>query len=220
MVMSENKEIYRILKAEILGKLIQRLISSPENILFMPGKPVSPGPAVTKPEGDPRMKHAEQELQHTVVEDTSQETVTCRHRTETVTMTQAETPSADFHKTRLLKTPHSQLLEITVGPYVVITLEEEDLDTSVHEILQSSKHPDIAFGYHITVLVPEIPHISQKIQSICFLRQITQKFHEPSLTTGRIGNLQTEMNIGNKICKASFCHSCKYEDACCSNKAV
>ena len=54
------------------------------------GKPVVLRPVVAKAEGNPRMQHAEQNLQKATMKYRSQESITKRHRTQTITMTETE----------------------------------------------------------------------------------------------------------------------------------
>jgi hypothetical protein len=73
----------------------------------------------------------------------------------------------------------------------VISLEEIHLNSPVHQVLESRKHANISFRYHITILVPEIPNVSEKVQSPCVLRQTAEKIHKTGFTTGRVGHLKS-----------------------------
>jgi hypothetical protein len=53
----------------------------------------------------------------------------------------------------------------------VISLEEINLDPSIHKALESRENPNVPLGHDIAVLIPEIPDISQKIKSLSILRQ-------------------------------------------------
>ncbi len=76
------------------------------------GEAVAAGPAVAETEGDPWVQQTEHELQNLIVEHAAQEAVSCGHGTQTVSMTQAEPPAADFSDVRLDQPLHPELLEI------------------------------------------------------------------------------------------------------------
>ena len=146
------------------------------------------------------MEHAEKELQDTVMEDPSEETVSERHRTQAVAMTETEDLVTDFHKCRLVETLHAEFLEILIGPHVVVALKEVHLHSPVHQTLKGSEYPDVAFRNHIAVFVPEIPYVAKKVQSIGILRKTVEEIRETPFTLLRVRDLQTQMNVRDKIC--------------------
>ena len=75
MIVSENKEIHIIPRSILICKHAERLLHALEHIFFMPRKAVAAGPSVSEAECDPRVKHAEEGLKHTGVEDAAQKTV-------------------------------------------------------------------------------------------------------------------------------------------------
>ena len=129
------------------------------------------------------------------MEKPAKKTISERNRTQTVTMTQTETLSLDLHHTRLGQFHHSQFLEITVSPDIVIALKKINLHSPVHQLLKRRKHPYIPFRNHISVFVPEVPDISKQIQGLRLFRKIAEKICKTTLPAGRISNLQTEMNV-------------------------
>jgi hypothetical protein len=170
MVVTEDKAVHLVILLKFHSKFIQRLLSTPEDIFFMAGEAIASRPAITKTEGNPRMQHAEKELQDTAVEHTTKETVTEWNRTQPVTMAQTEDTAIDFNQCRLFKALHTQFLKITICPHIVVSLEEIHLHSPVNKISNSAKHPDISFWNNIAILVPEVPNVTEKIQSLCFLR--------------------------------------------------
>ena len=135
------------------------------------------------------------ELQHLIVEHSTKETIAERYWTESVTMTDAESITTDLHQRRLLEAPHAQFLKIIICPDVMVALEEIHIDTPVHQCCKRSEHPHIALGNNITILIPEIPDIPEKVQRFGFFRKTTEKLHETGLPAGRIIDLQTKMDI-------------------------
>ena len=137
------------------------------------------------------MQHAEQHLKNAVMEDCAEESVTTRNRSQTITMSETEFLSCNLYYCRLCHTDHSKFLKIRIRPHIVVALKEIHLDSPVHQVLESRKHADISLRHHITILVPEIPNVSEKVQSPSILRQTAEKIHKTGFTTGRVGHLKS-----------------------------
>jgi len=105
------------------------------------------------------------------VEKPSQKAITERYRPQSVTVSETETFSGYFNDIRLGQPDHSEFLEIAVCPDVVIALEEIYLHSPVHKILESGKDPDISFRHHISIFIPEVPYITEKVKSLRLPRQ-------------------------------------------------
>ena len=75
MVMAEDEMIDLAGRRKILGKLIQRLFFSPENIFLIVGQTVVLRPSVAEAEGKPRMKRTEKDLEETAMEHSAEEAV-------------------------------------------------------------------------------------------------------------------------------------------------
>jgi len=195
MIMSEDKVIHLILPGKLIGKLIQRLVLTTEHIFLMTGQSVSARPAVAQSESQPRMEKAEKELEHTVMEDSAKETVPHRHRSQAVSVTKAEGLSSYLDQSRLHESLHSKFLEILIGPYIMVSLEEKDFHSPVHKTLKSGKDPYVSFRNDVTVFVPEIPYVTQEIQGSCILRKRAQKVRETTFALLRVSHLKTEMDI-------------------------
>lgn len=163
MVVPEDEKVDSVFPGESFGKFIQRLFFSPEDIFAAARQPVVPRPSLAYPESDPRVKKAEKKLKHAVVEYAPEQTVSERHRTESVAMPQTETLSGNLDYCRLNKTLHSKFLKIAVSPYIVIALEKIHVYAPVHQLLDCSKNPDITFRHYITVFIPKVPYIPEKI---------------------------------------------------------
>ena len=164
VIMSEYKVIYLIFNGIHLGKFVQRLSLSSKFIFLVMRKPVVLRPVVAEAEGYPRMKHAEEELEDARVEDRTEEAIAHGNRSESVAVSEAEALAFNLNNVRLLKLDHSELFEIRICPYIVVSLEEIHLHSLIHQILEGGKHSDIALRHNITILVPEVPDISEEIE--------------------------------------------------------
>ena len=190
MVMTENKVIDIVGCGKVNGKLIQRFLFPTEYIFLVMGKTVVLRPSVSKSECNPGMKKTEKELCHTAVEDPTKEAVAGRNRTKSVTMTETETLSSYLNQGRLDKFPHAKFLEITVCPNVMVALEEIHLHSPVHQIDKGREHTDIAFRHDMFVFIPEIPDVSEKIDSLRILRKGPEEINETAFAVGGIADLQ------------------------------
>jgi len=101
MIMPEDEIIHLIFNRIRICKSAEWFIHAFEYILFMTGKTVAAGPAVTEPEGNPWMKQTEKALGNPVVEKSTEETVSERNRAEAVSMSETEPPAANIDKMRL-----------------------------------------------------------------------------------------------------------------------
>ncbi len=119
-------------------------------------------------------------------------------------MPQAENLSVNLHDRRLDKPLHTKLFKIAVGPYIVVSLEEIHIHPGLNQPDNRSKYFYISFRDHITVFIPEIPDVTQKIQS----RRLPgverpQKFDKTAFAPLRVIYIQPQMHIRYKICEFS-----------------
>lgn len=206
--MSEHKIIYIISDCKVFGELIERLVLSLEYIFLVTRKPVALRPTVAQTERNPRVQKAEEELQDAIMKGSAQKAVSQRDRAQPIAVTEAESLAFDLHYGRLLKALHAQFLKVAVCPHIVIPLKETHLHSPVHKLLKSGKDADITLWNDITVFIPEIPYVSEQIQGLRLLRQGTEEVRETAFSVCGIGNLKTEMYVGDEIC-ASVCHYAK-----------
>jgi len=87
---------------------------------------------------------------------------------QSVPVPEAEANVPDPDHVRLLQGDYPHRLEIIIGPYVVIPLEEVYLDSGGDKVLKSGKNLDISLRDDIFIFVPEIPDIPEKIQRLRF----------------------------------------------------
>ena len=146
------------------------------------------------------MERRETGLEEAVVEHLAHELVAAVAGAETVAVAEAETRAADFNLVRLTELDHSELLEIAVGPDIVVAGEEIHLDTRVHEVQERREHPYISFRDDVAVFVPEIPDVAEQIQRIRLRsRNSFQERDETRFAPGGIGHLETEVDVGDEI---------------------
>lgn len=203
MVVAENEMIHMGGSIKGLGEFIQRLLLSSEDIFPIMRETAAARPSGSYAEGHPRMEGTEKLLEETAVEYRMNHPAARRNRTETVAMPEAESAAIYLDQRRLAELLHAQTFEITVGPYVVVAREEEDLHSPVHQRLQSCEDTEIAFRDDIPVFIPEIPDVSEHIECVSLLRKRIQERDETSFPGCRIIHIQPEMNVGNEICKFS-----------------
>ncbi len=190
MIMPEDEAVNFMRLFVLRRELVQRLILIPEHIFFIMGETAVTRPGISQTVGQPRMDGAEHYLKRTTVENAPYDTVTERYRSETVTMPEAESHSRNFHYGRLYKPLHSEIFEITVCPDVMIAREEIHVHSPVDEFLYGSQDADIPFRHDITVFVPEVPDVAEKVQGLRISREAVEKIGKTTLTAGRIADLE------------------------------
>ena len=78
----------------------------------------------------------------------------------------------------------------------MVTLEEIHLYTLIHKILEGGKDSYISLRHDITILIPEIPDITQKIQGSRLLGwNSTEEGDKASLTGSRISHLKPQVYV-------------------------
>lgn len=97
MIMSEDEIIDLFLGRILRSKLIKGLLRASKDILLVMGKPVVLRPVVAEAESNPWVQHTEKDLQKATVEDRTEETVSYRYRSQTISMTETETLSRNLH---------------------------------------------------------------------------------------------------------------------------
>ena len=112
------------------------------------------------------MQRAENLLERTAMEDAGKDAVAARNGAEAITVTEAEDLAGNSRYVGLLKPFHSERLEVGIAPDVMITAKEIDINTSIDEVEQRSKHAHIAFGNDVAVLIPEIPDVTEQVEAL------------------------------------------------------
>ena len=195
VVMAEDEMVHIVSLLELGRELIERFVGTLEFIFPVVRQTAVTGPCVAEAVGEPWVKHAEQNLQETAMEDAADDPVSERHIPQSVTMTETEFHAGNINHTRLFEAFHAELLEVAVGPDVVVSGEEIHIHTTVHELLQGSENPYISFRNDITVLIPEIPNVAEEVDRRGVFRQGTQEVGETALACGGVGHLKAQMDV-------------------------
>ena len=82
------------------------------------------------------------------------------------------------------------LLQIVVGPDVVIACEVMHLNTHVGQFRQLAQKAGKALGDDVFVFVPEVEHVAQQIDSGSFLLDAVEKTHQSSFLLSLMRNSQ------------------------------
>jgi hypothetical protein len=195
VIVPEDKVIYVMNRGELLRELHKRFVGTTELICLFMRKPIAFRPSVSKTEGKPRMQQTEKKLRNAIMKKPTKESVSERHRTQTVAMSQTELLSGDLNQRGLGQLYHAQFLKIGISPYIMVPLEEIHFDPSVHKVLQGRKYSYVTFRYYIAVLIPEIPYIPQEVHRSGILRKIPQETCKTGFAVGRIADPKAEMYI-------------------------
>lgn len=92
------------------------------------------------------------------------------------------------------------LLEVAIGPDVVVAGEEVHFHAHVGQFRQFAEKARIAFGHHISVFVPEVKHVAEQIHGLRLVLDAVEEAHKPALlhTAVRYGE-RPKMGVGKKI---------------------
>ena len=102
--------------------------------------------------------------------------------THTIAMSQEELMAVNFCSQRFLVQYHATLLlQIIVCPDVVVACKEMDLDTHIRQLRQLPQEARITLGNDIFVFIPEIKHVTQKIDGSSLLLDAVKKTHQSAL---------------------------------------
>ena len=116
------------------------------------------------------MQRAENLLERTAMEDAGKDAIAARNRAEAIAVAEAEYLAGNGRYVGLLKPFHSERLEVGIAPDVMIAAKEIDIHTSIDEVEQRCKHAHIAFGNDVSVLIPEIPDVTEQVEALCLRR--------------------------------------------------
>jgi len=157
--MAEDIVISFLLRISVLHPFIKRFVSPSELILDALGYTAALGPAIAETESYPRMESREQTLEEWSMESPFHELIAMHSRAEPVAMSQTERLGADLAAIWLVKDLYPERLEIAIAPDIMVSLEEIDFDSGIHEFGQSPEHTHIPARNDIPVFIPEIPYI-------------------------------------------------------------
>ena len=147
------------------------------------------GPVEPEPHAPARMHHIEQPLAQRAVENASQEAVFGVWVAQTVAMGHVEDAVVNLGgHGRLVDLDATLLLEVAVGPEVVVAGKKVYLYAAVGEFGELAEKSGVALGHHVAVLVPEIKHIAQEIDGGSLVLDAVKKPHQPALVHPGVGD--------------------------------
>ena len=127
-------------------------------------------------------------------------------------MRQEEHLAIDFGRHRRFMHDNSTLFfQITIRPQVVITRKEMHFHAVISQLAKLSQEAGIAFRHHITILIPEIKHISEQINCRSLFLDTVEKTHQSPLLRAAMRYCQRaqmgvtqEINVFTHLIKSKF----------------
>ena len=121
--------------------------------------------------------------------------------THAVAMSQKELMAINLRRLFLfVQNDATLLLQVFIGPDVVIACKVMHLDTHVGQFRQLTQKPRKTFGNDILVLIPEIKHIAQQINGGSLLLDTVKETHQSAFLHTLMRNGQrTQVGIGKEI---------------------
>ena len=155
-------------------------------------------PTEAETHSPPRMQEVQKPLAHAVVEQPTKELELAARVTQSVAVSEVENVAVDVGRQRLAMDNHSTfLLEIAVGPKVVVAREEMHLHTHVGQFRDFSQKPRIAFRHHVSIFVPKVENIAHQIDGGSLRLDAVEKPHQSALLHSRMRNgKRAQMGIG------------------------
>lgn len=115
-------------------------------------------------------------------------------------MSYTEFLPADLHQMRLTYLFHAQLLEVGVGPHIVVARAEIHIHPGGNEILDGRKDTRISLRNHIPVFIPEIPDVPKQKEIFGPVgRNLPQEFDKTLLAGRRIIDIQSQVHVGSEV---------------------
>ena len=137
------------------------------------------------------MNEVEQTLACAVVEHPAQELEVGMGVAQAVAVGQIEDLTVQLGCQRLaVHDEAALLLEVAVGPYIMVAGEEMHLDAHVGKLRQLTEETRVALGHDVLVFVPEVKHIAEQIDRLGFLLDAVEEAHEPALLHAPVGDSQ------------------------------
>ena len=139
-------------------------------------------PVQSEPYTPAGMKCRECQLAELVMEDALDELEALAWVAQAVAMGQEEQLAVDLRRLRLLMQYHAALLlQVLIGPDVMVAGEVMHLDTHVGQFGYLAEKAREALRHHILVFVPEVEHVAQQVDGCCLLLDGVEESHEPAL---------------------------------------
>ena len=159
------------------------------------------GPIQSEPHAPAGMHAIEQPLAGGVMEHTAQELEFHVGVTQSVAMGQIEYLIVNLDGGWLtVQNNATFLLQIAIGPQVVVACEEMYLDPHIGQFGDLTQETGESLGHHIAVLIPEVEHIAQQIDGCRLMLDTVEKPDESSfLHTSVLDGERSQVSIGEKI---------------------
>ena len=139
-------------------------------------------PTLSELHAPPRVYEVEQALTGAVVEHPPQELELPVGIAETVAVCEVEHVAIDVGGERLpVEDDAAFLLEVAVGPDVVIAREVVHLYAHIGELGNLSEEPSIALRHHVAVFVPEVEHVAEQVDGSGFRLDAVEESHQSAL---------------------------------------
>ena len=128
------------------------------------------------------MHEVQQTLADTVVEHPFQELKLAVGIAQTIAMCQIEHASIDVGRQGLaMQDDATLLLQIAISPNIVVTSEIVHFHPIVGQFRDFSKETRVAFRHNMLVLVPEVEHIAQQVDSGSLFLDTVKESHKAAL---------------------------------------
>ena len=158
-------------------------------------------PAESEPHRPARMERAEEHLAGAAVEDAAYEFEVAVGVAESVTVGEIKHAVVDFDGLGLgVHDDATLLLQVAVGPDVVVAREVVDLYAHVGQFRQLTEKAREAFRHHVAPFVPEVEHVTEQIYGACLCLYGVKKSHEPPLLrAAMVYRPRTEVGVAKEI---------------------
>ena len=157
-------------------------------------RPLQPrvlGPVQSEPHAPAGMYGRKHPLAHGRMEDAANELKRLTWVAQSVAVGQEEHLSIDLCRFRLLvQDDTTLLLQIIVGPDIVVAGEVMHLDAHVRQFRDFPKESGEAFRHHIFIFIPEVEHVAQQIHCRRLLLDGVEESHESALLHPLVRNGQ------------------------------
>ena len=175
---------------------------------FISCQPVVLAPGVAEEEGPARMEGTEKNLHETTFEHFLEGPVSSAALPEKISVPQTEPLAFKLYRQRLLVENDTYLLlEVTVGPDIVVPVQEMNFNATVAKTGQSPQGTGETPWYHVFVFVPEVENISEKKNLGSLGGKIVQERSERLLPGLVIFVIQAQMSVCYEIIQSHLSDS-------------
>ena len=147
------------------------------------------------------MQTREEPLAYLVMENGTDELKRLVGVAHAVTVSQEELMAIDLGGLGLLvQDDATLLLQIVVGPDVMVARKVVHLDTHIRQFRQLTQEAGKTLRYHIFIFVPEVEHIAQQVDSRSLLLDAVKETYQAALLRALVGHCQrAQVGVGKEI---------------------